>query len=151
MQYLTVDDVARILKLSPTTVRRHIRSGALPAIRVGRRLRVSESSLALGSATGRGASGTTRTQRPASPGARGEGPARRRAQGLTATTRASRESGLTGAVGPFDPETDDVQERWRRALKRSAELHREILARRPGRPLPDSAPLIRAMREGRLR
>ena len=39
---LTVDEVARRLRLHPITVRRHIRSGRLPATRIGRSVRVKE-------------------------------------------------------------------------------------------------------------
>jgi excisionase family DNA binding protein len=39
---LTVDEVAQRLRLHPITVRRHIRSGRLPATRIGRSVRVKE-------------------------------------------------------------------------------------------------------------
>jgi excisionase family DNA binding protein len=39
---LTVDEVAKRLRLHPITVRRHIKSGRLPATRIGRRVRVKE-------------------------------------------------------------------------------------------------------------
>ncbi|SRR6266540_1740956 len=39
---LTVDEVAKRLRLHPITVRRHIRSGRLPATRIGRSVRVRE-------------------------------------------------------------------------------------------------------------
>ena len=38
---LTVDDIARILKLNPQTVRNWITSGYLGAIRIGRNVRVT--------------------------------------------------------------------------------------------------------------
>jgi excisionase family DNA binding protein len=41
MELLTVQEVARFLKVNPMTVRRYIASGRLPAVRVGRRVRVS--------------------------------------------------------------------------------------------------------------
>jgi excisionase family DNA binding protein len=37
---LTVDDIARILKLNPQTVRNWIDRGELPAIRIGRRVQI---------------------------------------------------------------------------------------------------------------
>lgn len=40
MDLLTVDETARILKLNPVTVRRFIADGRLPAVRVGRRVRI---------------------------------------------------------------------------------------------------------------
>lgn len=39
---LTVDEVAQRLRLHPITVRRHIKSGRLPATRIGRSVRVKE-------------------------------------------------------------------------------------------------------------
>ena len=37
---MTVDEIARILKLNPQTVRNWIDRGELPAVRVGRRVRI---------------------------------------------------------------------------------------------------------------
>lgn len=45
MALLTVPEVAERLRVHQMTVRRHIRSGKLPAIRVGRRYRVREEDL----------------------------------------------------------------------------------------------------------
>ena len=102
MQYLTVKDVARMLKVSPTTVRRHIKSGKLKAVKVGGAVRVPEETL------------NDLREAPAE-------------------------------------DRDRIRERWRAALDRSAQLRKRILDRRGGVPLPDSTPIIRAMREGRLR
>ena len=45
-EFLTVDDVAQLLKLNPQTVRNMIDRGDLPAIRVGaRRVRIERSDL----------------------------------------------------------------------------------------------------------
>jgi excisionase family DNA binding protein len=41
-EFLTVADVARILKLNQQTVRNWIDQGTLPALRVGRRVRVHQ-------------------------------------------------------------------------------------------------------------
>ena len=41
--YLTVADVANVLKLNPQTVRNWIDQGSLPALRVGRRVRIRRS------------------------------------------------------------------------------------------------------------
>jgi excisionase family DNA binding protein len=43
--YLTVADVAELLKLNQQTVRNWIDAGSLPAIRVGRRVRIKRSDL----------------------------------------------------------------------------------------------------------
>lgn len=40
MDLLTVDETARLLKVNRITVRRFIASGRLPAVRVGRRVRI---------------------------------------------------------------------------------------------------------------
>ena len=40
MEFLTVDQVAEMLQVNPLTVRRYIERGTLPAVRVGRRVRV---------------------------------------------------------------------------------------------------------------
>ena len=40
MELLTVKETARLLRVSPITVRRYIASGRLPAERVGRGIRV---------------------------------------------------------------------------------------------------------------
>jgi excisionase family DNA binding protein len=43
--FLTVADVAEMLKLNPQTVRNWIDQGSLPALRVGRRVRIKRSDL----------------------------------------------------------------------------------------------------------
>jgi excisionase family DNA binding protein len=40
VELLTVDEIAKLLKVTPITVRRYITDGRLPAVRVGRRVRV---------------------------------------------------------------------------------------------------------------
>jgi excisionase family DNA binding protein len=42
---LTIDEVARILQVSAQTVRRAIKAGEIPAVRIGRNLRVREVAL----------------------------------------------------------------------------------------------------------
>ncbi|MCC6629350.1 MAG: helix-turn-helix domain-containing protein [Chloroflexi bacterium] len=42
MELLTVDEAARLLKVTPTTIRRHINAGRLPAVRVGRSVRIRQ-------------------------------------------------------------------------------------------------------------
>lgn len=45
MELLTVRETADLLKLSPVTVRRFIAAGRLPAVRVGRAVRVSREAI----------------------------------------------------------------------------------------------------------
>jgi excisionase family DNA binding protein len=45
MELLTVQETAERLKVAPVTVRRSIASGRLPAVRVGRRVRVRPGAL----------------------------------------------------------------------------------------------------------
>lgn len=42
MELLTVQEVAQIMRVSPITIRRHIQSGELSAVRVGRQVRISK-------------------------------------------------------------------------------------------------------------
>jgi excisionase family DNA binding protein len=44
-EFLTVDEVAAILKLNPQTVRNWINNGTMPAVRVGRRVRITRRDL----------------------------------------------------------------------------------------------------------
>lgn len=45
MELLTIGETARLLRLSEITVRRHIAAGRLPAVRIGRRIRVRRDAL----------------------------------------------------------------------------------------------------------
>ena len=45
MQLLTAQETAKSLRLPVTAVRRYIATGQLPAVRIGRRMRVREESL----------------------------------------------------------------------------------------------------------
>jgi excisionase family DNA binding protein len=40
MELLTIDETAKLLKVTPTTVRRYISAGQLPALKFGRRVRI---------------------------------------------------------------------------------------------------------------
>ncbi len=46
MDLLTVKETAALLKVSPLTVRRYIAGGRLPAVRMGRRLRIERRAVA---------------------------------------------------------------------------------------------------------
>jgi excisionase family DNA binding protein len=45
MRYLTVEDVASVLKVKPKTAWKYLKSGQIPAFRVGGRWRVNETDL----------------------------------------------------------------------------------------------------------
>ncbi len=45
MELLTVQETAQMMRVNPITVRRHIQSGELEAVRVGRRVRVRKKSV----------------------------------------------------------------------------------------------------------
>jgi excisionase family DNA binding protein len=66
--YLTVAEVAQLLKLNQQTVRNWIDQGSLPALRVGRRVRIKRSDLERVLADGYSA-GATAESRPSSPSA----------------------------------------------------------------------------------
>lgn len=42
MELLTVQEVAQMMRVSPITIRRHIQSGELKAVRVGRQVRITK-------------------------------------------------------------------------------------------------------------
>lgn len=42
MELLTIQEVAQMMRVSPITIRRHIQSGELKAVRVGRQIRISK-------------------------------------------------------------------------------------------------------------
>jgi excisionase family DNA binding protein len=45
MEYLTVNETAQLLRVSPITIRRYIAAGRLEAMRVGRAIRVSRDAI----------------------------------------------------------------------------------------------------------
>lgn len=122
MDLLTVHETAAELKLNPKTVRRYIESGRLPAVRIGRRLRIERTALEA-------------LARPVRPG-----------EALPAAK--------ANPIGPQDTMTILTAEEVAEALAamREAEAFREAMqARRGGKPLPDSWPVIREEREARSR
>ena len=46
MDLLTVKETAAMLRVSPVTIRRHIASGRLPAVRIGRAIRIEREEVA---------------------------------------------------------------------------------------------------------
>ncbi len=112
----TVQEAASQLHVSVPTVWRWVKSGALPAYRVGvRAIRIRRSDLAT-------------VVRPVKP----------------ATQKDANLEPYTIHTGNPDISTDELMERLRAVRER-------IFARRGGKPLPPSAPLIRKAREERHR
>ena len=118
--WLTVDEAARELRVSVPTVRRWIRGGRLAASRVGERsIRIRRDDLRM-------------VSRPAT-----AGPSAKHAGEMLRD-----EHGLYIDQGDPTLTTDELLAMLRRHQK-------AILDRRGGVPLPDSAPLIRQIREER--
>lgn len=45
MELITIQEAAVLLRVSPVTVRRHVAAGRLPAVRVGRQIRIERDAL----------------------------------------------------------------------------------------------------------
>lgn len=121
--FLTVREAVRLLKISRGTVHRWIKQGRLPAYRVGpKKVRILGRDLV----------------RLITPAVRGEvWPVK---EAMPIPTRLS--------VRPLG---DEEAQRGLRALEAARALGRRILARREGRPFPDSTQLIRKAREERTK
>ena len=119
-QYLTIAEAATLLRVAPSTVRRWIREGDVPAYRLGRR-RV----------------------------------ALRRADLATLITpvQAMPQNGASTDNEPILHRklTPEEKQQAREAMERLQRLNEEILARRGGKPFPDSLEIIDEMREERTR
>jgi excisionase family DNA binding protein len=101
-EYLTVNEIAEHLKLNPQTIRNWIEVGSLPAVRVGRRVRIRRADL-----DRLLAQGTTATAQP---------------QPATATTAT------TGTPAEAVEQLSDALERARRLLGRRSATRRAELA-----------------------
>jgi excisionase family DNA binding protein len=119
-----VQEAAATLKVNPETVRRHIAAGRLPAVRIGRRVRIEKAALEALAA-------------PIAPRAVAPG--------------SSPNSTSTGLRPPSRPSplTEEQIRTRQQAIAGSKELQRRMLARRGGEPLPPSWPLIRVARDER--
>jgi excisionase family DNA binding protein len=97
--FLTVADVAEMLKLNQQTVRNWIDQGSLPALRVGRRVRIKRSDLERVLEEGYMSGGATATQ-PAGPSAEdfwgGE------TVGIAEPATPANGEGLAGEADPAD-------------------------------------------------
>jgi excisionase family DNA binding protein len=120
-QYLTVARAAELLSVHPSTVRRWIDEGRLPAYRLGpKRIAVMATDL----------DGLI-APRPSNGGA---------------TKRVDREARIT--VRPLSAKE---QQQLYAAVEAARRHQAELLAQRGGQPFPDSAELIREAREERTR
>src|ERR1700730_5525261 len=108
MDLLTVRETAAILKVNPETVRRHIAAGLLPAVRIGRRVRIQREALEALPVPIEGATNAARTQ----------------------------DGAKSGFVVP--PLTEEQIRMRREAIAGLEDLQRRILMRRGGKLLPPS-------------
>ncbi len=120
-EYVTVAEAAMLLRVAPSTIRRWIREGDVPAYRIGRR-RV---------ALKRDALSTLIT--PARPG-----------RGTVSTMTGDEQTEIRRL-------TPEEQRRALETMDRIQEINKEILARRGGKPFPSSVDIIHEMREERTR
>ena len=119
--YATIDEAAALMRVAPSTIRRWIREGTLPAFRVGqRRLAVKRTDLA-------------DLIRPA-------GTDRENGGGATDVDRFVRRR-----------LTPEEQERGLAAFERAQRLSRQILERRGGQPFPPSWQVLDELRDERSR
>jgi excisionase family DNA binding protein len=98
-EYLTVNEIAEHLKLNPQTIRNWIDAGSLPAVRVGRRVRIRRADLD-----------------------------RLLAQGTTATAQPQPATATTGTPAEAVQQLSDALERARRLLGRRSATRRADLA-----------------------
>jgi excisionase family DNA binding protein len=119
MELLTVQETARLLRLTPMTVRRYIAAGRLPAVRVGRRVRVERDAVQA-------------LVEPFKPGIAPD-------SGFGSGDRQPHIRRLT----------DQEVQQGLAAMKEAARLREEMRARRGGATMPESWALIREAREER--
>jgi excisionase family DNA binding protein len=120
-EYLTVAEAATLLRVAPSTIRRWIREGDVPAHRIGRRrLALRRTDL-----------NTLIT------------PARSMAEQLEDQFDIERIKDRK--------RTPEEKQRALEALARAQQHRKELLARHGGKPFPNSTEIIREMREERTR
>ncbi len=120
---LTIAEAARWLRVSTVTLHRWLKTGRLPAYRIGpRAVRIRREDL-------------MRMVTPTTP----------------EEARAAAEPQSPAVQATVRPLTDEEKRRTLAALATARELGERILARRGGQPLDESWPIIRAAREQRSR
>lgn len=122
MDLLTVYEAAAELRLNPKTVRRYIESGRLPAVRIGRRLRIERTALEA-------------LARPVRP--------------REAMPTPKAEPILPGPAMTIL--TDEEVAQALAAMAQARAFSEAVQARHGGQLFPESWPLIRAAREERSR
>jgi excisionase family DNA binding protein len=120
MEFLTVHETARLLKVTPITIRRYIASGRLPAVRVGRRVRVQREAVEA-------------FIEPAVPR-------------VVQQADGAEKSPTAFIVSPL---TDEEVRQGLAAIKLAQQLTEKMRAERGGKSGPESWPLIREAREER--
>jgi excisionase family DNA binding protein len=154
--FLTVAETASLLRVSPATIRRWIRTGDVPAWRLGpRRIALRRSEVA-----GLIAPVAPRNDRPRDrsgdeqdelDAVTPEEVARQRAAIERLREQWRAEDAARGEPILVRKLTPEEKERGLEAMRRMKELSDEILARRGGVPFSSSTEIIREMREERTR
>jgi excisionase family DNA binding protein len=117
---LTVDETAAMLKVNPETIRRYIASGRLPAVRIGRRIRIRREAIET-------------LAEPVHPKQASHMPDRNDGAPDSSVTRLT------------DAQVVDALA----AIRQAARFRETLLDRHGGMLLPESWPLIREAREER--
>lgn len=128
MELLTVEETAKLLKINPMTVRRYITAGKLPAVKVGRRVRVRKEAV-------EGLLAPIAPKRP------------------DADTIIREEGGGMKEMEPFvaRPLTTEERARGLAVVETLKRLHDQMLAERNGVPFSPAWNLINEARDERGR
>jgi excisionase family DNA binding protein len=126
MELLTIAETAKLLKVTPTTVRRYISTGQLPALKFGRRVRIRKEAV----------EGLLAPVTPTHPGA-----------------KALEKGGDLKETDWAVPRrlTPEERERGLAAVERFRQLQEELLAKRGGRLFSPSWELLNEARDQRSR
>lgn len=152
--YLTVDEAAALLRVAPSTVRRWIREGGVPAFRLGkRRIALRRTDLAAlvtplhPEHSGGGAvDGHLGEPEELTPEVE-----QRRAEAMAILEEIRRDNAKQRETFVERKLTDEEVRRGLQALEDAKRLSEEITARRGGKPFPPSWKLINQMRDERTR
>jgi excisionase family DNA binding protein len=129
MDLLTIQETAKLLKVTPTTVRRYITAGQLPAVKVGRGVRVRKEALETLLA-------------PVTPRRPGVGASHTQEKG---GPMRERERSIVSRL------TEQDQHAVLAAIEQARRLRAELAAQRGGTSVPSSLELLDEAREQRTR